>query len=33
LLGEPVDDLALALVTPLGADDDHVGHEASFFPG
>ena len=33
LLGEPVDDLALAFVTPLGADDDHIGHEASFFPG
>jgi hypothetical protein len=25
-LGEPVDDLALALVAPLGADDHHVAH-------
>src|SRR5581483_4576683 len=24
--GEPIDDLALALVTPLGADHGHVGH-------
>ena len=26
LLGEPVDDLALAFVAPLGAHDDHVRH-------
>src|SRR5258708_1904812 len=32
LLGQPVDDLALALVTPLGSDDDHVGHEILLFP-
>ena len=25
-LGQPVDDLALALVAPLGADDHHVAH-------
>ena len=25
-LGEPVDDLALALVAPLGAHDNHIGH-------
>jgi hypothetical protein len=30
LLGQPVDDLTLALVPPLGADHDHIGHEASF---
>jgi hypothetical protein len=24
VVGQPVDDLALAFVTPLGADDDHV---------
>ena len=30
LLGEPVDDLALALVAPLRADDHHIGHEAPF---
>ena len=29
LLGQPVDDLALALVAPLGADDDHIGHKTS----
>src|SRR6185369_9245339 len=28
LLGEPVDDLALALVAPLRPDDHHVGHYA-----
>ena len=27
-LGQPVDDLALALVAPLGADDHHVAHSA-----
>jgi hypothetical protein len=27
LLREPVDDLALAFVAPLGADYDHVGHQ------
>ena len=26
LLRQPVDDLALPLVTPLGADDDNIGH-------
>src|ERR1700761_719855 len=26
LLGQPVDDLALAFVSPLGADDDDVCH-------
>ena len=26
LLGEQIDDLRLALVTPLGADDDGDGH-------
>ena len=25
-LRQPVDDLALAFVAPLGADDDYVGH-------
>jgi hypothetical protein len=25
-LRQPVDDLALALVAPLGADDDNIGH-------
>ena len=30
LLGEPVNDLALALVSPLGANHDHIGHAASF---
>ena len=29
LLRQPVDDLALPLVAPLGADDDNVGHFAS----
>ena len=24
VIGQPVDDLAFALVTPLGADDDYV---------
>src|SRR5271169_1654513 len=32
LFGQPVDDLALALVAPLRPDDDHIGHEASLFP-
>ena len=27
LLGQPIDDLAFALVPPLGADHDHIGHE------
>ena len=27
--GQPVDDLALALVTPLRADDHHIGHFSS----
>ena len=27
LLGEPVDDLAFALVAPLGADHDNIRHE------
>jgi len=27
LLGQPIDDLALALVAPLGADHDNVCHE------
>src|SRR5687767_5768025 len=32
VVGQPVDDLALALVTPLGADDDYVArHLPSFF--
>src|SRR5215471_20932815 len=26
LLRQPVDDLALSLVAPLGADDDNIGH-------
>jgi hypothetical protein len=26
LLRQPVDDLALPLVAPLGADDDNIGH-------
>ena len=30
LLGEPVDDLALALVTPLGPDHHHIRHEVPF---
>ena len=30
LLREPVDDLAFALVAPLGSDHDHIGHELSF---
>ena len=29
LLGQPVDDLALAFVAPLGAHDDHVRHRSS----
>src|SRR5215470_11248268 len=32
LLGEPVDDLALALVAPLGTDHDHIRHELPFPP-
>ena len=28
-LRQPVDDLALALIAPLGADDDDVGHDCS----
>ena len=32
-LGEPVDDLALALVAPLGAHDNHIGHDSGPFPG
>src|ERR1700760_1750167 len=28
LLRQPVDDFALPLVTPLGADDDNIGHFA-----
>ena len=32
LLGQPVDDLALAFVAPLGADHDHIGHEDPFEP-
>jgi hypothetical protein len=28
LLRQPVDDLALSLVAPLGTDDDNVGHFA-----
>ena len=27
LLGEPVDDLTFALVSPLGADHDNICHE------
>ncbi len=27
LLGQPVDELSLAFVAPLGADHDHVRHE------
>src|SRR5204863_2890132 len=30
LLGEPVDNLALAFVAPLRTDHDHIGHEVSF---
>ena len=26
LLRQPVDDLALPFVAPLGADDDNIGH-------
>ena len=33
VLGEPVDDLALALVTPLGAQKDHVRHADELRPG
>ena len=29
LLGQPVDDLALALVAPLGAHDNHVRHRST----
>src|SRR5258705_11940279 len=29
LLRQPVDDLALPFVAPLGADDDNIGHFAS----
>ncbi len=29
---ELVDDLALALVAPLGADNRHHAHEVAFFP-
>ncbi len=32
LLGQPIDDLALALVSPLGAHHDHIGHAAPFPP-
>ena len=32
-VGEPIDDLALALVTPLGADDGDVRQNRSFFQG
>ena len=28
LLGQPIDDLALALVAPLGAHDNHVRHRS-----
>ena len=31
-LAQPVDDLALALVTPLAADDDHICHVRSLAP-
>ena len=27
LLGQPIDDLALAFVAPLGADHDNIGHQ------
>ena len=30
LLRQPVDDLALPLVTPLGADDDNIGHFVTY---
>ena len=30
LLGQPVDDLALALVSPLGADHHHIRHRLMF---
>ena len=30
LLGQPVDDLALALVAPLGADHHHIRHRTAF---
>jgi hypothetical protein len=33
LLGQPVDDLALAFVTPLGSDYDHVCHTTAFLSG
>src|SRR4051795_284142 len=29
--GQPIDDLALAFVAPLGADDGHVSHVTSLF--
>ena len=29
-LRQPVDDLALAFVAPLGADDDHIRHRLPF---
>ena len=32
-LGQPVDDLALALVAPLRADDHHIGHSISLSCG
>src|SRR5207344_536699 len=32
-VGQPVDDLALALVAPLGADDDDVARNAIHLPG
>ncbi len=32
LLGEPVDDLALAFVAPLGADHDHIRHQDPLKP-
>jgi hypothetical protein len=33
LLGEPIDNLALAFVTPLGADNDDIRHEECFPEG
>src|SRR5215471_14711692 len=30
LLRQPVDDLALPFVAPLGADDDHISHSQLF---
>src|SRR5947209_5891778 len=32
LLRQPVDHLPLALVPPLGADNDHIGHELPLSP-